>query len=45
MIKSVSKAMGFYDRVRVLAKTALAEEPSLRPHLDKLITEINAIQF
>ena len=45
MIKSVSKVMGFYDRVRVLAKTELAEEPSLRPHLDKLITEINAIQF
>ena len=31
MIKSVSKVMGFYDRVRVLVKNALAEEPSLRP--------------
>ena len=45
MIKSVSKIMGFYERARVLVKNALAEEPSLRPHLDKLIAEINAIQF
>lgn len=45
MFKSVSKIMGFYEGVRVLVKNAVAEEPSLRPHLDKLINEINAIQF
>lgn len=45
MFKSVSKIMGFYERVCVLVKNAVAEEPSLRPHLDKLINEINAIQF
>ena len=44
MIKSVSKIMGFYERVCVLVKNGVTEEPSLRPHLDKLINEINAIQ-
>ena len=45
MLKAIATTMGFYDKVRVVVKTATNNEPSHRGNIQEFAKEIAAVQF
>ena len=45
MLKAIATTMGFYDKVRVVVKTATNDEPSHRANIQEFAKEIAAVQF
>ena len=45
MLKAISTIMGFYDKVRVVAKTATELNPPYRANIKQLAKEISFVHF